>query len=100
MRHVPFESSLKKVLLVEVTGLYRENNWVIKRKPPQANLFYILAHVPSDSPNQFFVMRQATVNDLIEGTLQRLNRPDDYKVTGFIWREAFPHENAWSILPQ
>jgi len=32
----------KKMFLVDVKGLYRKNPWIIKRKPPRGNLFYIL----------------------------------------------------------
>jgi hypothetical protein len=55
----------KEMFLVDVKGLYRKNPWLLKRKSPRANLFYILAYVPPDEPNQFFVMtqQQATRSD-------------------------------------
>src|SRR5438477_10252236 len=51
----------KTQFLVDVKGLYRKNPWVIKRKEKRSNLFYILAYVPEDEPNQFFIMSQAQV---------------------------------------
>jgi hypothetical protein len=47
-----------EMFLIDVKGLYRTNPWIIKRKPVKANLFYVLAFVPAEGPNQFFVMSQ------------------------------------------
>ena len=88
-----------KMFLIDVKGLYRINPWLVKCKPVQANLFYALAFVPSDTPNRFFVISQSEINSLIRSELKRLNRPDDYPVTGIRWNDAIPHENAWHILP-
>ncbi|GGG66050.1 hypothetical protein [Edaphobacter dinghuensis] len=90
----------KEMFLVDVKGLYRKNPWLIKRKLPRANLFYILAYVPTGEPNQFFVMTQPDATKLIESELNRLKRADNYPVTGFLWALAFPHQNAWDVLPQ
>jgi len=57
---------------VDVKGLYRKNPWLLKRKSPRANLCYILAYVPPDEPNQFFVMTQQQATQ------------HDYPVTGFV----------------
>jgi hypothetical protein len=49
-----------EMFLIDVKGLYRTNPWLIKRKPNNASLFYILAFVPAAAPNEFFVMSQST----------------------------------------
>lgn len=90
----------KEMFLVDVKGLYRMNPWLIKRKPARKNLFYILAYVPTDEPNQFFVMTQQQVMRLIKDELARLKRADDYPVTGFVWKLALKHKDAWGILPK
>ena len=90
----------KKMFLVDVKGLYRKNPWLIKRKSERADLFYILAYVPPDEPNQFFIMTQQQTTQFIEEELRRLKRPDDYTVTGFTWKLALPHLNDWKILPK
>jgi hypothetical protein len=88
-----------EMFLVDVKGLYRINPWIIRRKLERVNLFYILAYVPTDKPNQFFIMTQQQATQLILGEITRLKRPDDYRMTGFVWKLALPHENAWGTLP-
>lgn len=88
------------MFLVDVKGLYRTNPWLIKRKPERGNLFYILAYVPMDEPNQFFIMTQTQVMQLIQDELTRLKRADSYPVTGFVWKLALPFQNAWDTLPK
>ena len=90
----------KEMFLVDVKGLYRMNPWLIKRKSQRANLFYILAYVPADEPNQFFIMTQTQATQLIQDELERLKRADTYPVTGFVWKLALPHQNAWATLPK
>jgi hypothetical protein len=89
----------KQMFLVDVKGLYRSNPWVIKRKPTCEALYYVLAFVPDDAPNRFFVLSQKQVNIYIQQELARLRRPDDYPMTGILWRQAGSHENDWGILP-
>jgi hypothetical protein len=76
--------SAREMFLVDVKGLHKRNPWIVKRKAPRANLFYILAYVPTAEPNQFFIMSQEDVSAAIRDELQRLGRPDDYRVTGLI----------------
>jgi hypothetical protein len=90
----------KEMFLVDVKGLYRKNPWLIKRKAKRTNLFYILAYVPTNEPNQFFIMAQQHVTKLIQSELMRLKRADGYPVTGFVWKLALPYENAWDALPK
>lgn len=47
-------------------------------KPARDNLFYILAYVPPDKPNRFFVLTQEQANTLIRQELARLDRPETY----------------------
>jgi hypothetical protein len=89
-----------EMFLIDVKGLYRTNPWLIKRKPNNARLFYILAFVPAAAPNEFFVMSQSTATSLIEDELKRLKRPDDYPVTGIVWDLAAKHKDRWDILPK
>src|SRR5437899_1917124 len=90
----------KTMFLVDVKGLYRKNPWVIKRKEQRPNLFYILAFVPTDQPNRFFILSQAEINGYISSELKRLGRKDDYPMTGITFAQAMAHEAAWNILPQ
>jgi hypothetical protein len=90
----------REMFLVDVKGLYRANPWIIKRKTPRAALFYVLAYVPTDAPNEFFVLRQQDADALIAAELKRLNRPEDYPVTGFVWKLALQFRDAWDVLPR
>jgi hypothetical protein len=90
----------KKMFLVDVKGLYRMNPWIIKRKEVREQLFYVLAYVPPEFPNQFFVLTQQQIEEFIRGELKRLGRPDDYSVTGFVWKLALPFKDAWHVLPK
>ena len=90
----------KEMFLVDVKGLYRKNPWLIKQKPQRQNLFYILAYVPPDEPNQFFVMTQQQAAQLIQDELTRLKRADDYPVTGFVWKLAEKYKDRWDVLPK
>lgn len=90
----------KEMFLVDVKGLYRPNPWLVKRKAIRKNLFYALAFVPEGASNRFFVLTQEETNALIASELTRLGRSDDYRVTGFVWSLAAPHEDAWDKLPE
>jgi len=91
---------LKQMFLVDVKGLYRKNAWNIKSKPPRDNLYYVLALVPDDAANQFFIMTQKEMNASINENLKRLGQPDDYTMPGIVWGQASKHGNRWGILPE
>jgi len=90
----------KEMFLVDVKGLYRKNPWLVKRKDVSEKLFYVLAFVPENEANQFFIITQADTNRLIKQELKRLKRADNYPVTGFVWKLAIPHKDAWEVLPK
>jgi hypothetical protein len=90
----------KEMFLVDVKGLYRRNPWLVKRKLQRNKFFYVLAYVPTDAPNQFFVLTQEQANQFVADELIRLGRADGYPVEGFLWKMALPHENAWHMLPE
>ncbi len=89
----------KQMFLVDVKGLYRRNPWLIKRKPPRDNLFYVLTFVPVGDVNRYFILSQHEVHSLIASELLRLSRADNYPVTGFNYKLAEPYEDAWMVLP-
>jgi hypothetical protein len=75
---------------VDVKGLRSKNTWLVRRKPKTDKLFYVLACVPKGQPNQFFVMSQATTNDLIRG---------DTAMSDILWKTCLPHLDKWEALP-
>jgi len=42
--------------LVDVKGQYRPNFWPVSQKKKRDRLFYVLAFVPDDGKNQFFIL--------------------------------------------
>jgi hypothetical protein len=88
----------KQMFLVDVKGLHRKNSWPISRKPKRRDLFYILVHVPDNSPNEFFILNRGEIDIYINEELRRLGRPDDYPMTGVLWSQAAGHTD-WKILP-
>ena len=90
----------KKNFLIDVKGLYKPNSWKIKTKATRDNLYYVLAFVPDDTDNRFFILSQEQVNTYVRTELARLGRPDDYSSPGIDWKQAEAHENRWDMLPQ
>lgn len=90
----------RTMFLVDVKGLYKANPWIIKRKSDRKNLFYILAFVPTEEMNRFFIMSQSQINQHVESELRRLGRANDYPVTGITFKQSASHENNWGVLPQ
>lgn len=98
--------------VVDVKGQYRRTFWPVKRKSANHILFYVLAFVPDNAPNRFFIMTRAQVAQAIESNLESwlakrelrglvTREGDEAKwMTGIEWRFAEPHENAWQALPE
>jgi hypothetical protein len=89
----------KKNFLIDVKGLYQPNSWPIKTKATRDNLYYVLAFVPNDTHNRFFILSQEQMNTYVRTELARLGRPDDYPMPGILWKQAEAHENRWDMLP-
>jgi hypothetical protein len=64
------------------------------------NLFYVLACVPNDRANQFFILKQEDVHAYIELEFKRLKWPKGHKLTGISWEQAEKHQDRWGILPR
>ena len=94
-----------KQFKVDVKGLYRPNFWMIRLRPLDLNLFYILAYVP-DRPasNEFMIMTHEQMRDEQIGDLRRyqVKRPEvdeTYPVLGITWKYAAAYRDKWSNLP-
>lgn len=89
----------KTTVLIDVKGLHKRNSWLVKRKTPRNNLFYVLAYIPINSPNEFYVFRQVEVNRCVVSELRRLRRSDSYPLTGLAWTFARELGRDFGILP-
>ncbi len=90
----------KTMFLVDVKGLYRKNAWIIKQKQQRPDLYYVLAYVPENETNHFFVLAQQDATKLIQSALRRRNLPETYQVTGFPFSLAEKYKEKWDVLPK
>ncbi len=89
-------------------GLYKRNWWLITEKEPLQNLFYVLAFVPVNASNQFFILTQKQVNEAIpriveQARQERLRKGRSIEkveeMRGLPW--AFVEQfTDWDILPK
>lgn len=98
-----------KAFGIDVKGLYRRNFWAIRAKVAKPDLFYVLAYVPDDKPNRYFILSQAEVNIEIAAEIERVRDRAKAKgksgetadvFPGLSWVFAESGENAWRILPE
>jgi hypothetical protein len=55
---------------VDVKGQYRRNFWPVRQKATTEKLFYVLAFVPEDRENSFFILTQDQANEGIQIELE------------------------------
>jgi len=93
---------------VDVKGLYTKNVWAVKEKPHKSGLYYVLAFVPNDKPNQFFILTQEELNsecgdETSRSRQRRLKKgyTDEkiYALPGIPWAYALKYQDKWSTLP-
>jgi hypothetical protein len=94
---------------VDVKGLYQKNFWAVRPKKAKPNLFYVLALVPNEGQNRFFILTQDQANKAIqaEEKLARIRAVEKGRSVesignfpGITWGQAEASENAWSVLPE
>lgn len=92
-------SQSRHAFLVDVKGLYKKNSWVVSPKEARSDLYYILAFVPDEGQNEFFIMSQEQVHQVARSELKRLGRSENYAIPGFGWPCVQPYKNQWQNLP-
>ena len=94
---------------IDVKGLYKPNWWVVKPKDPREMLYYVLAYVPDEGGNRYFVLDQEQLNAEIAAELERALARAVAKgrsgekagaFPGISWKFAERFENAWGNLPR
>ncbi|MGC4025606.1 MAG: hypothetical protein QM744_10875 [Mesorhizobium sp.] len=97
-----------KAFVIDVKGLYKKNFWAVRKKLEKECLFYVLAFVPQDAPNRYFILTQAQINAGIDAEFVRAQTAAREKGKDSNWVEKFPGvawsyaeqwENAWRSLP-
>jgi hypothetical protein len=97
---VAISPDTKKTLLIDVKGLSARNSWIVKPKPTRKNLYYVLAYVPLEAFNAFFVFSQRSMNRCIAAHLNRLKRSRAYPVKGVSWTMGRTQGKPLSRLPR
>ncbi|QMW23771.1 hypothetical protein [Sandaracinobacteroides saxicola] len=93
---------------IDVKGLYKRNYWTVKKKPDRNDIFYVLAFMPNDEKNRFFVLSQTEANEgLNQESIRAAAAAEKRGVTGYrekfpgiSWRFAEKYENFWDKLPK
>ncbi len=93
-----------KQFKIDVKGLYKPNYWIIRRKEPEEDLFFVLAYVPKDQTSEFFVLSHAEVVGIQSADVERSRLRDpsighDYPVQGILWGASKAYKDRWEILP-
>jgi hypothetical protein len=96
------------LFLVDVKGQYKPNFWPIRPKKTTDKLFYVLALVPDNAPNQFFILTQDQANEGIQSDLEYARtvragkgltgEPGEFP--GIQRRFAESFKDAWTSLPR
>ena len=99
----------KRPFLIDVKGLYKKNFWVVTPKTARPNLYYVLAFVPDDEPNQFFILSQSEVNREVPRHLDKIRATRLDKglsidkvgiMPGLTWVYAERFKDRWNKLPK
>lgn len=98
----------RQQFLVDVKGQYKRNFWPVRQKERRDGLFYVLAFVPRDVPNRFFILTQEQANNGIDADWNHAKarrkakgldgEPKEFP--GIEWKFAERFENAWEALPK
>ena len=89
---------------IDVKGLYTKNYWIIRLRPLDKNLFFVLAFVPEPpAANEFVIMsheqvRKEQLDDLARAQIKRPELDETYPVLGIPWRFAVNYRD-WKVLP-
>jgi len=94
--------------LVDVKGQYKPNFWPVRQKKTRDKMFYVLAFVPQDAPNQFFILTQDQASEGIRVDLEhartlrkakgRQGEPGDFPGIARSFAQRF--KDAWKVLPK
>jgi hypothetical protein len=90
--------------MVDVKGQSTRNFWLIQRREPREDLYFILVYLPKgEEPPRFFVLSSTEMMKKREEYRKHIESTggkyrDD--MGGMNWTTAFEHEDDWSILPE
>jgi hypothetical protein len=90
--------------MVDVKGQSTRNFWLIQRREPREDLYFVLVYLPRDKePPRFFVLRSTELMNRREEYRKHIESTGGkYKdeMGGINWTTAFEYEDRWDILPR
>lgn len=95
--------------VVDVKGQYKKNWWLISPKKKRRNLYYVLAFVPDEERNEYFVLTQAEANREMQNYVRRAKAEKIKKglsaekvglFPGLSWGVVRKFSNKWETLPR
>ena len=90
--------------MVDVKGQSTRNFWLIQRREPNEDLYFVLVYLPKgNEPPRFFVLSSAELMKRREEYRKHIEATSGkYKdeTGGINWTTAFDYENLWDILPR
>lgn len=96
---------------VDVKGQSTKGFWIVKKRTPDDNRYFILVYVPRDSDEapQYFILSSIEMENLIvqerdesRNKLENQGKiwdPNDNRFSGIKWTKAFEYKD-WMILPK
>lgn len=93
---------------IDVKGQVGESFWQIKSKKASRDLYYILAYVPQDKPNKFFILSQSNLEEegrKFRSKRVRQRRREGHSTESVGVRRGIPWNAAskyasWTVLPK
>ena len=86
--------------LIDVKGLSARNPWLLKRKHPRVGLYHVLAFVPPEKRNRFFILTQSAANKLVRDHFRRKSKRRRPGWDGFYFTASCAYEDRWNLLPR
>ena len=93
---------------IDVKGVYKKNFFLLTRKGTRKDLFYVLAYVPENEPNEFFILKQEDANGEVQNDIDRARARQIAKgktgenagvMPGISWKAAQAYRGRWRDLP-
>ena len=89
--------------MVDVKGQATKNFWLIKRRAPRDDLFYILVYLPKDEHPKFFILSSHELmreREEYRKHIESKGRKYRDELGGINWSTALRYENRWDKLPR
>ena len=89
--------------MVDVKGQSTRNFWLIQRREPRPDLFFVLVYLPKNyEPPRFYILSCAELMEKREEYkrhIEAIGGKYDDKVGGINWSTVLEYEDRWHVLP-